>query len=65
MPKFYLQVVRGTKWHYCRAPVSDYLEVDIGTKVWHLWEVYGRGTFDYIGHFSTKKELLKFIAAEV
>ncbi len=64
MTKFYQHVVRGKKWHYCRAPVSEFLGVDVKTKVWHLWEGYGLGTFDYIGNFNTKRELLEFIGVE-
>jgi len=65
MTKFYLQVVEGKKWHYCRAPLSEFLDVDIEVKVWHLWEGFGHGELDYIGSFRTKRDLLEFIGAEV
>ncbi len=61
MARFYLQVVNGKKWHYCRASVSEFLESYIKKKVWHLWE--GESP-DYIGYFNTQKELLEFIGAE-
>ena len=57
MSKFYQQVVRNKKWHFCRSPISEFLEVDTKTKVWHLWDE----DHEYIGNFPTKKELLTFI----